>query len=320
MGRREAVGEISAISSDEIQIVIETDLSQTHRPAERNAFRFAVLNQEFTNSTQSIAFYEGLTYPGNATLSCVSSISWFPSSSNFTPMATTAQIEANRRNSQHSTGPRTPQGKARSSHNAFTNGNRSCTILAGLPHEDLDKIQERTVQSLEDLQPRDATELDLIHQMARLSLAIERGDRMEIALMASRVDQAAKQRLMDETAEQRKKVRELGRKLIYIAAAEDVKVERTPPAMTIPRSSSRTWKPVPKAAAGCWSGGRYTAPCSTAGCDGTSRSCSASSGCKARRSSRRHSTWTSTPSSWPGTCWRPITPSRPGSFSTTTGR
>lgn len=144
-------------------------------------------------------------------------------------MATAAQIEANRRNAAHSTGPTSDQGKARSRLNAYRNGSRSRIIMPGLPHENPERIQQRTEQYLDDLQPRDSMELDLVHQMARLSLAVERAERMEIAHMADRVNQATKQRLEEPTAEQRKQVRELGRKLLYIAAAEDIKVDRVPP-------------------------------------------------------------------------------------------
>ncbi len=144
-------------------------------------------------------------------------------------MATAAQIEANRRNAARSTGPTSDQGKARSRLNAYRNGSRSRIIMPGLPHENPERIQQRTEQYLDDLQPRDSMELDLVHQMARLSLAVERAERMEIAHMADRVNQATKQRLEEPTAEQRKQVRELGRKLLYIAAAEDIKVDRVPP-------------------------------------------------------------------------------------------
>ena len=179
-------------------------------------------------------------------------------------MATTAQIEANRRNSARSTGPTSSSGKKRARMNSYKNGSRSRTIMPGLPHEDPDRIQQRTEQYLDELQPRDAAELDLVHQMARLSLAVERAERMEIAHMADRVNQATKQQLIDPTAEQQKLVRELGRKLLYIAAAEDVKVARVPRAATTPRRSSMISKPPQWDAAGCSIGGRSTVPCSTA--------------------------------------------------------
>jgi hypothetical protein len=45
-----------------------------------------------------------------------------------TEMATPAQIAANRRNAQRSTGPRTPEGKARAARNAITHGVRAQTL------------------------------------------------------------------------------------------------------------------------------------------------------------------------------------------------
>ena len=91
-----------------------------------------------------------------------------------TPMASTAQIEANRRNATRSTGPKSTNGEQITRLNSYKNGNRSRTIMPGLPHEDPDRIQQRTEQYLDELQPRDAAELDLVHQMAQLSLAVER--------------------------------------------------------------------------------------------------------------------------------------------------
>ena len=49
-------------------------------------------------------------------------------------MASTAQIYANRENSKHSTGPRTPEGKAASSTNATSHGLNAADPV--LPHED----------------------------------------------------------------------------------------------------------------------------------------------------------------------------------------
>ena len=83
-------------------------------------------------------------------------------------------------------------GKQVSRLNSYKNGSRSRTLMPGLPHENPDRIQQCTEQYLDELQPRDAAEFDLVHQMARLSLAVERAERMEISHMAERVNQATK--------------------------------------------------------------------------------------------------------------------------------
>ena len=59
-----------------------------------------------------------------------------------TPMATQRQIEANRRNAQKCTGPRTPEGKARSSRNALKTGIDAKSAV--LPSESAAKLDELT--------------------------------------------------------------------------------------------------------------------------------------------------------------------------------
>ncbi len=54
-------------------------------------------------------------------------------------MATRKQIEANRRNAKKSTGPRTPEGKRKSSMNALKHGFRSQRVL--LPEEDPEELR-----------------------------------------------------------------------------------------------------------------------------------------------------------------------------------
>jgi hypothetical protein len=63
-------------------------------------------------------------------------------------VSTQAQVNANRANSQQSTGPKTDAGKARSSHNAVKSALTGQTIL--LPTDDV-PAYERLVQSLIDL-------------------------------------------------------------------------------------------------------------------------------------------------------------------------
>ncbi len=79
-------------------------------------------------------------------------------------MATEKQIEANRRNAQRSTGPRTPEGKAAVRLNALRHGLRARTVV--LPGEDRREF-ERLCDALEaEWQPRTSTELFYLEQMA----------------------------------------------------------------------------------------------------------------------------------------------------------
>ena len=107
-------------------------------------------------------------------------------------MATAAQIEANRRNAQKSSGPKTEKGKARVRYNAFKHGMTARTIMPGLTHEDPDQLREKTLRLINDLQPSNEAELDQVRQAARLTLAIERADRFEMAHMNQRIRAAAR--------------------------------------------------------------------------------------------------------------------------------
>jgi hypothetical protein len=79
-------------------------------------------------------------------------------------MATEAQIEANRRNAQLSTGPRTDEGKAAVSQNAIKHGLRSRKVL--LPDEDPNEYAELYAGLIAEWQPETTTEADLVERMA----------------------------------------------------------------------------------------------------------------------------------------------------------
>jgi hypothetical protein len=134
-------------------------------------------------------------------------------------MATAAQIEANRRNAQKSTGPKTAQGKARARCNAYKHGLSTRSIMHVLPHEDPAELERRTQEYLGDMQPRNAIERDLVRQAARLSYQIERAERLEAAHLAARVREATQTE--EISARRLEQVRELSRKLLYIVAPED---------------------------------------------------------------------------------------------------
>ncbi len=133
-------------------------------------------------------------------------------------MATAAQIEANRRNAERSTGPKTMKGKMRVRENALKHGNYAATVVPGLTHEDPNEIRDRVDRYIDDWQPTTDAELDLVCQAARLSMTIERAERMEVAHMAGRIQTAACERLQEVHPRRLEEVQELGRRLLYIAA------------------------------------------------------------------------------------------------------
>ena len=79
-------------------------------------------------------------------------------------MATQKQIEANRRNAQKSTGPKTEQGKAKSKFNALKHG--MTAEVAVLPHEDKVSYEELRQATIESYQPANGVELMLVELVA----------------------------------------------------------------------------------------------------------------------------------------------------------
>ena len=97
-------------------------------------------------------------------------------------MASTRQIEANRSNALKSTGPRTVEGKARSSRNALTHGLTAQEIV--IPGEDAAAYQSFEQQIIDDLKPNGSCEFDLIARLAATFWRLRRIPRFEAALMA----------------------------------------------------------------------------------------------------------------------------------------
>ena len=73
------------------------------------------------------------------------------------------KLQANRRNALKSTGPRTTQGKSRSSRNAITHGLFARNLL--LPDESSQELHELKMSILKRLNPRDMLELQLVDQI-----------------------------------------------------------------------------------------------------------------------------------------------------------
>ena len=133
-------------------------------------------------------------------------------------MATAAQIEANRRNAQRSTGPKTERGKARVRRNAVKHGMTARTIMPALPQEDPKELEDRTQQAITAMKPRNPLELDLVCRAVRLAGELDRAERVGTAHLAHRVRMATRSGPETVSAEELSKVHDLGSKLFFQAA------------------------------------------------------------------------------------------------------
>jgi hypothetical protein len=95
---------------------------------------------------------------------------------------TPSRAEINRTNAQHSTGPRSPAGKQRSSLNALRHGLTGHVIV--LPSEDHTAYETHTRRLFDDLQPKGALEEQLVQSIADTSWRINRIAALETNLLA----------------------------------------------------------------------------------------------------------------------------------------
>ena len=108
-------------------------------------------------------------------------------------MSTAAQQRANKENAKHSTGPRTAEGKQRSSQNAIKHG--LCALDPLIPGEDPEAFQEHFCEIELDLQPASAIESNLVEQIADVSWRLKRLSRIEAAVITAFYDATAEQPL-----------------------------------------------------------------------------------------------------------------------------
>jgi hypothetical protein len=96
-------------------------------------------------------------------------------------MSTAAQQKASRQNGALSTGPVSPEGKARSAQNATRHGlTGGPAVLPSESQEEYDAFLESTIETW---RPRTIAELDLVHQMAAARWRIRRIEPMEAAIL-----------------------------------------------------------------------------------------------------------------------------------------
>ena len=96
-----------------------------------------------------------------------------------------AQLTANRQNSQRSTGPKTPEGKARSRENAVKHGLTGAGIA--LPTEDKAEVARRFVAIQEEMAPSTVVGMHLAHQIALMTVRCQRAARQETAALTAKI-------------------------------------------------------------------------------------------------------------------------------------
>ena len=98
-------------------------------------------------------------------------------------MSTEAQIQANRANAERSTGPRTEEGKAKSSRNALRCGVYSMARL--IPGEDPAELEALTQGILKDLNPLNTQETELANQLIDLQWRLRRVTNREAEILSA---------------------------------------------------------------------------------------------------------------------------------------
>jgi ribosomal silencing factor RsfS len=93
-------------------------------------------------------------------------------------MATLKQFEANRRNAQKSTGPKTPEGKSAVSMNALRHGLRARTVV--LPGEDPTEFHQLCDDLQAEWTPQSRTEQFYVEQMAVSQWKLTRMEVVEV--------------------------------------------------------------------------------------------------------------------------------------------
>jgi hypothetical protein len=106
------------------------------------------------------------------------------------------QKAANRANARHSTGPKTPEGKAAVRLNAFRHGLLARDVV--LPGEDTDAFEDRWNQVRADLLPVGPIEEFLVDQVVNAMWRLQRLRRAESALLHSRMHGLKADRLAKE--------------------------------------------------------------------------------------------------------------------------
>ena len=98
-------------------------------------------------------------------------------------MTSQRQLEANRANAKRSTGPKSPQGKARSRRNSYKDGLRARILLSGEDEAEFNQLRARLLQ---EHNPQTTLEAELVEDLARIILLRKRAACFEAAILDAR--------------------------------------------------------------------------------------------------------------------------------------
>src|SRR4051812_23539366 len=97
------------------------------------------------------------------------------------------RLAANRANAAKSTGPRTPEGKARSSRNARTHGFAAAAFTA-VGMEDIRQLDDLRASAIHDFQPQNEQELIAVERIALAQLSLFRVARLEAGMFTNAIN------------------------------------------------------------------------------------------------------------------------------------
>jgi hypothetical protein len=158
-------------------------------------------------------------------------------------MSSERQIEANRRNAQKSTGPKTADGKERSRLNAVTHG--MTAQFDALPGEEAEALAGRIDAWRADLKPRNQLEYDAIERAARASWQLDMVELAEVARITANILKATSG---ENAAVEIEAARALGARLLGDSPNPDI----APPGIGYdPIGAARILLNLESSAAGC---------------------------------------------------------------------
>ncbi|MGO9466805.1 MAG: hypothetical protein ACLQVF_21905 [Isosphaeraceae bacterium] len=127
------------------------------------------------------------------------------------PPTSQKRIDANRKNAQRSTGPRTPEGKSRSRFNGLQHG--LAATVPVLPGEDPAAFQARVDAVMDSFAPQNQVEVELLERVAATSWSLDRATRAEVARLSHKIRHDAIEREQRENEE----AVALGQRLLWSA-------------------------------------------------------------------------------------------------------